>query len=98
METERISESPSFDGALRTVTERMIGGAIRVHSSIGLEFIESIYEAALALEFERQHIRFARQHPVRGLYEGEVVGIHRLDLLVDHSVIVELKAKKDFSK
>ena len=46
----------------------------------------------MAVELARQGIPFERQKPIAILYEGEQVGIHRLDLLVRDELIVELKA------
>lgn len=87
----------SFDGAHKELTERIIGCAFRVHSDLRSGFVEAIYENALAIEFQRQGILFKRQCPVDVYYAGAVVGQHRLDMLVEDKVIVELKAKAAFT-
>ena len=74
------------------LTGRIIGAAIRVHTELGPGFIESIYEEVLALELQAAGIPFERQMVIRVLYRGQQVGEHRLDLLVDKTVVVELKA------
>ncbi|NBV24392.1 MAG: GxxExxY protein [Proteobacteria bacterium] len=74
------------------LTGKIIGAAIRVHTELGPGFIESIYEEALALELQAAGIPFERQKVIRVLYRGQQVGEHRLDLLMDKRVVVELKA------
>ena len=72
--------------------DRIIGGAIRVHTDLGPGFLESVYEEALAVELRHSGLQFERQKPVPIFYRGEPVGEHRVDLLVERSVVVELKA------
>lgn len=79
---------------LEGLTGKIIGAAITVHRSLGPGFLESVYENALALELEAQGVPFERQHTVTVVYRGVPVGQHRLDLLVDRQVVVELKALK----
>ena len=71
---------------------RLIGAAVAVHSALGPGFLESIYQGALEIELEMRGIDFRRQVEVDVRYRGEVVGRHRLDILVEESVVVELKA------
>jgi len=73
---------------IRTV----IGAAINVHRELGPGFLESVYEEALAVEFERQAIRNERQKVVPIYYHGRKVGEHRLDFLIEECLIVENKA------
>ncbi len=79
------------------LTRRVIAAAIQVHATLGPGFIESIYEGALALELRRQDVPFARQVEIPVRYRGEVVGVHRLDLLVCDEIVVELKAVRDLT-
>ena len=74
------------------LTERAIGAAVRVHRELGPGFLESIYEEALAIELKSLRIQFERQKPVPIFYRGQPVGEHRVDLLVESQLIVELKA------
>jgi len=71
---------------------KVIGAAINVHRELGPGFLESVYEEALVIEFERQGIRFERQKVVPIHYRGRKVGEHRLDFLVEDSLVVENKA------
>ena len=76
------------------LTSRIIGAAIAVHRELGPGFIESIYENALMVELGKRGLRAAQQVDIPVLYEGVEVGRHRLDLFVDDTIIVELKAIK----
>lgn len=74
------------------LTKKIIGAAIRVHRELGPGFLEAIYEEALCLEFAELGLSFERQYRVEVLFRGQPVGEHRLDLLVEGLVVVELKA------
>ena len=76
------------------LTERIIAAAITVHRELGPGFLESIYESALAIEFDACRIAYERQRIVPVVYRERPIGEHRLDFLVEGSVIVELKATK----
>jgi GxxExxY protein len=71
---------------------RVIGAAVAVHSALGSGFLEGVYQRALEMELDAQRIRFERQLKVEVRYRGQVVGVHRLDFLVEDVVVVELKA------
>jgi len=81
---------------LEELTGKIIGAAIAVHRELGPGFLESIYEEALCIELAAAGLRFQRQVPVAILYRGRKVGEHRLDLLVEGAVVVELKAISAF--
>ena len=74
------------------LTERVIGAAIEVHRALGPGFLESIYKEALAVEFDHAGIHYQRQKSIPLQYRSKPVGEHRLDFLVEETVVVELKA------
>jgi GxxExxY protein len=74
--------------------KKIIGVAIEVHRRLGPGFLESIYEEAFSRELDRNQIEHARLVPVRILFDGESIGVHSLDLIVERKVVVELKAVK----
>jgi GxxExxY protein len=78
----------------RELSGRVIDAATAVHRTLGPGFIESVYENALCVELLRRGIAFERQKSLPIVYEGEKVGEHRLDLLVEGRLVVELKAVK----
>ena len=83
---------PGMELGNTRLTERIIAAAIRVHKEIGPGFLEIMYEEALAIELASSGITFERQKLLPIFYREHLIGEHRLDLLVEGSVIVELKA------
>ncbi len=77
------------------LTEQIIGAAIEVHRRLGPGFLESVYEKALLIEFQKRGIRVESQVEIPLLYDGEPIGCHRLDVFVDNTIVVELKAIKN---
>jgi GxxExxY protein len=73
---------------------RILEAAVEVHRALGPGFLESVYENALVVAFSHRGIRFDKQHEVRVSFEGQEVGLHRLDLLVEGQIVVEIKAVK----
>lgn len=78
----------------RELSGRVIEAAIAVHTALGPGFIESVYENALGLELAARGIAFEQQKNVPVLYRGKEVGLHRLDLVIEGVLLVELKAVK----
>jgi len=76
----------------RNLTEQIIAVAIRVHKELGPGFLEAMYEEPLAIELAAGGIRFERQKPLPVFYREHLIGEHRLDFVVEQTVIVELKA------
>ena len=81
---------------LEDITGRIIGAAIKVHKELGPGFLEAVYESALIVELRHQGIPFVRQISTPIVYRGVEVGLHRLDLMVDDQIVIELKAIRDF--
>ena len=77
------------------VTSRVIGAALEVHKILGPGFIEKAYEEALALELDRLKVGFERQRLIRVRFRGAIVDTHKIDLMVEGKVVVELKAVKE---
>ena len=76
-----------------TCSGMVIRAAMKVHSRLGPGLLESAYERCLAHELRLRGLRVETQVPVALEYEGlSLECVYRLDLLVDDSVIVELKA------
>jgi GxxExxY protein len=74
------------------LTEQIIGAAIEVHKAIGPGLLESIYEECLCHELLLRGLKFKRQIEVPVAYKGVNLNCgHRLDLLVEATVVLELK-------
>jgi GxxExxY protein len=82
----------------RELSGRVIEAAIRVHQVLGPGFIEAVYENALCIELAKRGISFERQKTIVILYEGVPVGEHRLDLLIEGVLLVELKAVSELNQ
>lgn len=80
------------------LSERVIAAAIRVHKELGPGFLEIMYEEALAIEFAAADIAFERQKLLPIFYREHLIGEHRLDLVVDRKLILELKAISQLEK
>jgi GxxExxY protein len=81
----------------REITGKVIGCAMKVHTTLGNGFQEVIYQRALALEMKVQDIIFQREFDMPIFYRGEVIGHRRVDFLVEDCVSVEIKAIKELS-
>jgi GxxExxY protein len=86
-----IRVSSSLDEETERKVERIIGCGIRVHRELGPGFVESVYRNAFAFELGVQKIPFECEKSIVVRYRGAPIALHRVDLLVCESVIVELK-------
>jgi len=78
---------------LKHITEQIIGAAITVHRALGPGLLESAYEACLLYELTQQGLKVEAQKPLPVVYrEVKFDCGYRLDLLVEDTVIVELKS------
>jgi len=73
-------------------TGLVIGCAIDVHKKLGPGLKEDIYENALCEALSSKGIKYDRQKTVPVAYEGVRVGKFRPDLIVDATVVVEVKS------
>jgi GxxExxY protein len=74
------------------ITGRVLRAYYDVYNELGSGFLESVYQAALALAFEQAGTRFIAQAQVPVGFRGQTIGVFRADFLVEDRVVVELKA------
>jgi GxxExxY protein len=75
------------------LTERILAAAFAVHTKLGPGLLESAYEACLCHELSERGMRFVRQLELPVVYDGMRVDCgYRIDIRVEDSVIVEVKA------
>jgi len=75
------------------ITERIIGATIEVHRALGPGLLESTYEACLTFELVQRGLKVEQQKPLPVVYrEVKLDCGYRLDLLVEETVIIEIKA------
>lgn len=74
------------------LTDKIIGAAMRVSNTLGCGFLEKVYENAMVMELEHRGLQVAQQVPIRVAYRGRTVGDYQADLIVERTVLVEVKA------
>lgn len=79
---------------LDQVTEKVIGCAHQVSNGLGCGFLEKVYENALAVELQQAGLSVTQQRKIEVRYKGVLVGEYIADLVVEDSVIIEIKAAK----
>jgi len=77
---------------LDAITETIIGAAHKVSNTLGVGFVEKVYENAHAHEMRKDGLIVVQQHPIKVVYDGIVVGDFYVDMLVENLVLLELKA------
>jgi GxxExxY protein len=80
--------------AFGDLSERIIGCAFVVSNTLGVGFLEKVYENALAYELRKAGLGVLQQHGMEVRYDGVVVGAYSADLLIENTVLVELKATR----
>ncbi|MEM6656395.1 MAG: GxxExxY protein [Planctomycetota bacterium] len=80
------------------LTELIIGAAYEVSNTLGVGFLEKMYENALTHELSKRGLAVEQQKPIEVVYDGVVVGEYVADLLVEKRVLVELKVVKAFDQ
>ena len=89
-------ETADGNGKLKhaVVTEAIIGAFYDVYNELGHGFLESVYRDALAVVLHSKGLSVDREKTVQVRFRGMVVGVFRTDLVVQDSVIVELKCAR----
>ena len=78
---------------LNDLSEKIIGAAIAVHRALGPGLLEAPYEECLCHELEKLGLKFERQKPLPLVYGNvKLACAYRMDLVVEGSVVVEVKA------
>lgn len=83
---------------INQITEKIIGCAIEVHKNLGPGLLESAYEECLSFELQKAGLKIERQKPVPVIYKDIKLDCgYRMDLLVENTVIIELKTVDAFN-
>jgi GxxExxY protein len=77
------------------LTDKIIGCAFKVSNTLGCGFLEKVYENALVHELQKNGFKADPQHPITVYYDSIVVGEYFADILVNDTVILELKTVAD---
>jgi GxxExxY protein len=82
----------------RDLSYKIVGLAIQVRRELGYGFLEKVYENALMVLFEENGISAEQQVPIKVNFHGREIGSYVADILVEDSIIIELKAIEMISK
>ena len=88
-----VADSKQYD-----LCGQVIGAAMKVHSALGPGFLESVYQNASIWELQKLGLKVDAQRPITVRYDSQVVGFFTADLLVNDSLIIELKANQLVAK
>ena len=80
------------------LTEEIIGCAYKVYNRMGFGFLESVYEKCLLIELRNAGLNADSQKPITVFYNGEIVGDFVADMIVDDTIILELKSVRRIAK
>jgi len=79
--------------SINKITGSIVDSAMKVHSALGPGLLENAYEACLIYELQKRGLKVANQVGLPVVYESVKLDIgYRLDLVVEETVVVELKA------
>ena len=82
-------------GPHEEITERVIKCAFDVQNKLGCGFLEKVYENAMMVALEHEGLKAARQVPLRVHYQGVLVGDYVADIIVERTVLLEIKATEE---
>lgn len=82
----------------KELTEKIIGCAYQVYNKMGYGFLESVYEKCLLIELRKAGLAVEAQKEITVHYDGEVVGVFAADVLIENSIVLELKSVRRIVK
>jgi GxxExxY protein len=84
------------DGKLKfeTLTEKIIGTFYDVYNELGHGFLETVYREAMMVALTEASLKIRREVPIPVWFRQKIVGQYRADLLVEETVLLELKAAR----
>ena len=77
----------------KDLSYKIVGLAMQVHTELGFGFLERVYENSLMVLLEENNIHAQQQVPVQVSFHGRLVGEYIADVVVENSIILELKAQ-----
>jgi GxxExxY protein len=95
MKTNDPNQSPACSHPAiveKELSHTIVGCFFEVYNELGYGFVESLYARAFEITMRDRGLRVDREFPIRVTFRGEPIGFHRIDMLVERRVIVELKS------
>lgn len=84
--------------SLDELTQVIIGCAFEVSNTLGVGFLEKVYENALAVELRSKGLHIEQQVPFKITYRNVQVGDYIADLIVENQILVEIKVARALDK
>ena len=84
--------TPACSPEVEALVTKAIGCALRVHSTIGPGYNEAVYQDAIAIDLGLEGISYDTDVTIQLTYRGHLLRPHRLDLVVDRVLVLELKS------
>ena len=81
-----------------SITDKIIKAAFKVHNELGFGFLEKVYQNAMVVELRNNKLHVAKEVAADVYYQNELVGQYYADLIVERSVILELKSVATLTK
>ena len=82
----------------KELTEKVIACSYRVYNKMGAGFLESVYEKCLVIELRKAGLLVETQKAIQVYYDNELVGDFIADMIINDTIILELKAIKQIAK
>jgi GxxExxY protein len=86
------TDQEPFRGKLHDLTERIIRIFFGVYNELGYGFLESVYQGAMRIALIENGLEVETEVAVPVYFHGQVVGLFRADLVVNGTVLLELKS------
>ena len=80
------------------MTETIIGCAYRVYNKMGFGFLENVYQKCLIIELKKAGLDTGSEKPISVYYDDEIVGEFVADIIVNDTIILELKSVRRINK
>lgn len=78
----------------KEITDKIIKSFYKVYNTLKYGFLEKVYQNAMVIELRKMGFDVKSQYPVHVYYENEIVGEYYADIIVNDTVVIELKAKE----
>lgn len=82
----------------KDLSYKIIGLAMQVHRELGYGFLEKVYENSLMILLRENGIKAEQKVPIKVHFHGQIVGDYIADILVEDSIILELKVIEKITK
>ena len=93
-ELKKKAKMPTKEIFYKELSYKVIGCAMEIHKTLGVGFLESVYEEAFKVELTSQKISFVQQKKYPVNYKNKIIKDFICDLVVNYQIIIELKAIK----